>query len=431
MINVRKLKDEVVTKFRSTGALHVFIGNTLIKFVAFFGSIFLVKLLTKDDYGQLSYVENLFHYIYIFAGFGLNNGLLRYLVIARTQSEKQSYYSYILRTSILINLLLVVSSLFSFQFYGHPADFDNANIYLLILLLAIPFQYLTETQITVHRAYFNNKTYAWNSFLVTTTFIVLKYYLARSFGLVGAVSASIVVYSIYGILLSVYVRKKYFTDRTHTASLPKSIKKLVLSYSFQYMVTNGVWAIFMLNDVFLLGRFLGDSQIIANYKVAYVLPANLSMFSSSIGVVVAPYFMKRENDTQWVKSSSRKTVIGTLVLLTPIAAVLFFFAEPIITLLYSKVYVEVIPVMRVLLVASLVNNGLRYTYANLLASMGKVKYNLIVSILGVILQLSINVFAIPRFGSMGLALTSVFVYAIMGIILHFVFKKVVIQASTA
>lgn len=110
MVNIRQLKNEIVEKFHVTGALHVFIGTTLIKIIGFISSVFLVKLLTKSDYGALTYVENLFHYVYIFAGFGLNNGLIRYLVLASSQADKASYYSFVLRTSILINVILVVWS---------------------------------------------------------------------------------------------------------------------------------------------------------------------------------------------------------------------------------------------------------------------------------------------------------------------------------
>ena len=64
------------------GALHIFLGNFVTKFVAFFGSIFIVRLLSKADYGTLGYMENLFHYVYLFAGLGLTNALFRYVILA-------------------------------------------------------------------------------------------------------------------------------------------------------------------------------------------------------------------------------------------------------------------------------------------------------------------------------------------------------------
>ena len=59
--------------------------------------------------------------------------------------------------------------------------------------------------------------------------------------------------------------------------------------------------------------------------------------------------------------------------------------------------------MRVLLLAALINNGFRYSCANILASMGKVKYNMFVSIVGIVLQIVINYQLIPKYGAMGVA----------------------------
>ena len=47
-----------ICKLYNTGALHITIGTFATKFVAFFGSIVVVRLLSKQDYGLMSYVEN-------------------------------------------------------------------------------------------------------------------------------------------------------------------------------------------------------------------------------------------------------------------------------------------------------------------------------------------------------------------------------------
>ena len=58
---------------------------------------------------------------------------------------------------------------------------------------------------------------------------------------------------------------------------------------------------FMLNDTFLLGRFLNNPVLIADYKVAYALPGSVALISNAIGIFVAPYFVKNESDKEWVK----------------------------------------------------------------------------------------------------------------------------------
>jgi hypothetical protein len=71
----------------------------------------------------------------------------------------------------------------------------------------------------------------------------------------------------------------------------KARRKELLLYSVQYMVTNGSWALFMLNDVFILGLLIQNASMIASYKVAYAIPGNISLISKSIGVLMASYYI--------------------------------------------------------------------------------------------------------------------------------------------
>jgi O-antigen/teichoic acid export membrane protein len=179
----------------------------------------------------------------------------------------------------------------------------------------------------------------------------------------------------------------------------------------------------MLNDILLLGLFTGDPTMVANYKIAYVIPANISIISSSIGIFVSPYFVKNENNYRWIRKSYKKIFLISTAIIGAVSLVLFIAAKPVIVLLYGFQYANVVPLMRILLIASFINCTARYTNANLLAAMGQIKYNLIISVIGVILQVIINVSIIPQFGAFGLAYTSIVVYLLMSVALIIVFFK--------
>ena len=53
-MSVMNVVKEKTRKMRETGALHVVIGTFSTKFVAFFGSIVIVRCLSKADFGMLS-----------------------------------------------------------------------------------------------------------------------------------------------------------------------------------------------------------------------------------------------------------------------------------------------------------------------------------------------------------------------------------------
>ena len=74
------------------GAIHIFTGSFLNKFVVFFGSIVIVRLLSKTEYGMLGYAENLYSFAYILAGLGISNAIMRYVVLADTMETKKAVF---------------------------------------------------------------------------------------------------------------------------------------------------------------------------------------------------------------------------------------------------------------------------------------------------------------------------------------------------
>ena len=109
--------------------------------------------------------------------------------------------------------------------------------------------------------------------------------------------------------------------------------------------------------------------------------------------------------------------MGTVVVLIAI------FSRPLIELMYGEQYLNIIPLMRVLLLAAFFNSGLRFTTANLLASMGEIKYNMIISGVGIAIQTILDLMLIPHFGVMAVAVSNCFIYFFMAIGLFYVFFK--------
>ena len=225
-------------------------------------------------------------------------------------------------------------------------------------------------------------------------------------------------------LISIYV-----LFNRHLKSIPKVLNekpflKGLNTYSLQMMLTDGLWAIFMLNDIFLLGQLSGDSSILADYKVAIVIPANLSIFTSAVGIFAAPYFTKHENNNSWVRKNLSVLLLTTVITVGLVAGLCILISEEIVTFIYGGQYKSSAPIMIILLIASFVNNGIRASVANVLSAVGKQKINLIVAGIGVGLQLLLDILLIPRYGAFGVAWASVIVYFIMAALLvYFAYCK--------
>ena len=148
---IDKIKT-ILNKAKEKGLFHILTGSFLTKLVAFFGSVFLVRVLSKTDYGVLSYLENIYGYIYIFAGMGLSNAILRYVVLGKDQGEKYKFFSYACRKGFLWNVGLAVVAAVVLFLYPHPESYLPYTWLLGLFLLMLPFQYVTDNTLANERA---------------------------------------------------------------------------------------------------------------------------------------------------------------------------------------------------------------------------------------------------------------------------------------
>ncbi len=411
-----------IKKMYSSGALHVTLGTFVTKFVAFFGSIVVVRLLSKTDYGLMSYAENIYSYAFIFAGLGLSNSILRYLVITGDPQEKKQYYQYIVKSSIVIDVIIAIIICLIAIFIKIPDNYAEARYLIPVVALLLPFQDLLNEGLFSIRSFFKNKLYAYLAFCSSSLLIVGRIIGAITGGVNGVLWSRVIINATFAIVLIVFVVHGLF-PKSKVSPLPKEKRKVVNSYSVQYMITNGFWAIFMLNDTFLMGILLNDPSGLADYKVAYVLPGNISIFATAIGVYIGPYFTKNENNLEWIRRNYKKVFLLSLGLVAVVAGIIAILAVPLVKIMYGEQYLNTVGLMRVLLVAAVLNSGVRYTTANLLAAMGQVKYNMIISGVGIIMQVVLDIFLIPHMGVMAVAISNCLVFIVMSIFLIVVFYR--------
>lgn len=406
---------------RQKGAFYVFVGQFLSKFVSFFGSVVIVRLLSKQDYGLLGYFENIYGYFFILAGMGLGNAIVRYVVLAKDASQKRAVFRFCLFSALIFDLLITLLLFFASMAVKFQDGYESGAYLLGVMAFTLPFQDAFLNGCLHERAMFNNKSYALFSASVSMMLIGGKVIGALLFGLSGVVVSQLVIYVVASAVVLVRQRSKYYFAEKYEPLLSAGEKKGIASYSLQYMITNGLWAIFMLNDVLLLGLFGVTPDVLANYKVAYVLPGNLAIISSSIGIVVAPYFIRHENDRSWVKCNFIKVFATSILVVGAVSVLLALFAEPLIALLYGSQYIQVSGLMCIMLISAFINSGVRYTIANLLSAMGKVRFNMVIAWAGVSIQLFLGVVFIPFFSVEGVVYANIAAHSLMAVALMAVF----------
>lgn len=404
------------------GAVHILAGNFVNKFVNLFGTICLVRILTKSEYGLLGYAENIYGFLYIFVGMGLSNSVLRYVILAQNDLEKKAIYNYVITLGTIFNTGIVVLGLLISSLYTFPSDFADSKELFQIMMFVIPFTYFIEVALSNERAFLNNSAYVYISIISSATIVFSKLMGATLSGVRGVVFYFCIAEIIMSIGLTLYEKRKYYCN-INNIKLSKKLKKSIVSYGFQFMLTHSLWSLFLLLDVFLIGNLTGNSIEVAEYKVAYTIPACLSIFSGAVSTFINPYFIKNENNKTWIKKNYILCSLVTLVIVAIISLLIIVFAKYIILLFYGDKYLSTIGLMRVLLIGAIINSGFRAITANILAALGLVKYNLIISFIAICMLIPLDLILIPQFGNMGAAISDICVFSFMAIYLFVIFNR--------
>ena len=416
----------MLKRLKSSGAFDIFVGNFLIKFVGLFGSIFIVRFLTKEEYGLLSYIENIYSYVSIFVGLGIANGIMRYFVLAKCENERKAMYIYAIRFQTIFNLILVFCTSVFFKIFINNDFTDSVGELIFIYLLSLVFSDITYTNLSLERALLENRKYILFSGLASVLSVCLRIIGAAISGLFGVVffKTTADLLSATAICFLVFRSSIKGFKSTQHKIIAKDMKKSIFFYSLQNMLNNGVWILFMITDVFLISFLLDDPSILADYKVAYAIPSNMAIVVSSIVTFICPYFIKHEDDHEWVMKKYIKCLKITTIIMTILFVFLFIGAKWVILILYGERYINVVSLMRIILVAFYINSTFKTFSASLLSSMGYAKQNLVIAVFAFIIQVTMAYNVIPQYGIMGLAVGNVCVYFAVTVVTMIVFKKI-------
>lgn len=159
-------------------------------------------------------------------------------------------------------------------------------------------------------------------------------------------------------------------------------------------------------DIWMVQYFKGTTEL-----GFYSLSANIGqlffMVSAPIAIVLQPYLNSPDEKKKLQKFILFSRINCTIVLVGGILAGLL--AQFIIPLVYGKPFVNsVVPFL--FLLPGVIFSCLTQVFAVIAISHNKIKYNLLATILGLIVTVVVDLILIPRYGIIGAAITSTFTY---------------------
>lgn len=411
-----------IDKLRRSGFVHIFSSSVINKIISLLSGVLLIRILSKTEYGVYSYANTILGFFLLFTGLGANSCMLQMCCEAKNKEDRLDIYNYGchvgMRFNIFMSLVIIIVSLFV------PLPIKGANLCLAFMSF-LPFvQLYPQFQGTLLRSEKRNKEFSYsNTFQAAVTFL-----LACALSLIFRVKGLILAYYAAAFLTIIFstVALKVPLPKTFP-SLEKKTKKSFFEISTISMLNNGIAQLMYLLDVFVLGMVVGNTDMIASYKVATTIPTALLFIPSSIVIYIYPYFVEHRYEKQWLFKNFGRVIAALGIFNLLVSGILFIFAPYVISIIFGKQYLDAVVPFRILCVSFFFSGTFRIIPGNLLITQRRLKFNLFESIFSSGLNTLLNFFMISAWRSTGAAIATFITMLTSGIIstayLLYVFSK--------
>ena len=361
------------------------------KIAAFLLTLFMARILSKEDFGWVMYGLNYLGFFIPFIGFGSSHGTLRYAAIEKENLEKQKIiaysFSYGLVFNVFLNLIMLV---LAFLIFGKGDQFLIVSLFSIRLLGV----FLLDQAKAEIRGNHNNKKFGqldiYSNVLLLVSALVLSYF----FGVNGY---------IFSLCLSPFVvlffhRFKISFDRSLFINFTeKEFWKFSISMAF----TNQLSELIFLLDVFFIGIFM-DNFAVAHYRIYSIIPFNLFFLAALFFQTAYPKLCENHQNNPY----QLHFLFNFWKLMLPISVLIFlvsFFGAEFILKFFGNNYYQNTVVFKILIAASISVLLLRTPFGYLLASKGKSVYNLVAASVSIISLVAFIKPIISNFGLEGVA----------------------------
>ena len=401
-----------IKKSAEKGFLHIVSSQAINRAGRFLSAIVVVRLLTKETYGNFSYAHNILQFFLLFNGLGVYYAILQFCSETDDLRRRHTFLKYGLKIGGFFNLFLFIAIVLFVQFFDLPLK--NSDSILLLLSLMPLFVLLFDSMNTYFRASLRNREFSYfnmaNTFLYLAGTVVGGYF----FQIPGIIGGRYLSFFLV-ILLGLWFFRAELGDIFRAGKPALKEKREFLKFSLIVAMTNSVSQVLYLIGVFMVGLIIPNESIVASYKTATVIPFALAFVPQSIIMFIYPYFARNLGDKQKLKTYFYKIQSYLVIFNLIVSAGLIAFAPLIIRIAFGAQYLDAVLPFRILSAGYFISGSFRILGGNVLASLRKVQFNLLNSTFTGISNIILNIVLIRRFGSVGAAVATVIVLLLSSI----------------
>ena len=353
----------------------------------------------------------------IFTSFGINHASVFFIGKGKYSPKEIFGNSIILNTIISVFTILIgviIIFLFSEKFFP-----GVERKYLFLSLSLIPIVLYFDLGLHILLGMQKIKKYNIISFLQSGIFLVLVGILFFQWFTIG----SVIFAQIFSILSAGIIL--FFIVKKEVGGFSSTFNKNYFKESFLYGIKVHLGGIFSFLhyriDIFLLNIFINPLAV-GFYYAAAKLAEGIWVFSTSAATMLFAR-VSSEKDEKSLKEFTPIVCRSILLITLLIVVSLFFLSDWIITLFYSKDFLDSVRPFQILLIGTFAISGWRIL-SNDIAGRGKPLLNTYVIGASVIINIILNILWIPKYGITGAAWATAISYFSMLISTLFIYRKI-------
>jgi len=393
---------ESVTK-NTTFLTGAYVWQKLLSFVYF---VLVARFIGVENLGKYTFAISFATLFAVLLDLGFNSALIR--ESAKFKERAADYLSSILSVKIITAVLVYGMVAVAINLLGYPPLTK-----LLVYLAAIPmvFDQFANTFWGAFRGQQNLRYESLNIvinqviilviglgvlfFKLPLPYLMLPFILASAFSMVFA-GASV------RRVLAIHYRPMF------DAALLKTILKIAVPFALIAIFSR----VYGYIDSVMLSKMVGDKAV-GWYSVAMKIPFALQFIPAALAASIFPAFSHHfVHDKEQLRTTFERVVKFLLIIVVPMSIGIAVLARPIVLSFYGVEYLPAVLPLQILM-AGLVFVFLNFPLGSLLNGCDRHMLNMYLVGVIMVVNVALNIFAIPRFSFVGAAAAFVVSHALL------------------
>jgi len=400
---------DFIGAFNTGKGNQVLFATLFARLVNFIVNLSIIRLLTSDDYGNLSYAFTITSFILPFIGGGILPGLIRYGATRSGQLEKKYYVRFALKRGMLVSLaiLLCTCLLASLVTQKLPGALPYLLVFVFQLFGLLIFRSVGAYCMLVHR----NGWYARLEFTLSFLFLVGNISAAWLFGGMGYVVSLVCIPLVLGIY---YWFRFNLGDRVKKINFTFNTKEL-FEYGFYTSLGTVLSQLLYAVDILLIGNILTEPASVAEYRVASIIPLNLVILSHAVMTTFTVKVARNAEKNPQFVFDFYKNYLSIFIPISLAIVLFFYFGADWLVLIFGEQYHNQGDLMRIFSIGVAGGLLMRTPLGNMLPTLGFPKVNAFLSLIILGINVAGSYWMLQHYGIRGAAIVTSAMFWLSGI----------------